>query len=168
MERTINKKHPNIKGWGVDANKENDPTYPMKYRSNEEHAGYSWERPTLQDVNVEVLHSTERPNISAVFGTTVPPKGLSGMIRRFAFRYSENQYRHWLPLILADRVNVFEGILSDIFKGHLPDIAKEKGLKVLWKYRPGTFMQRVATRLLAVTAVFAFAFRKRLNFQKHS
>jgi hypothetical protein len=98
-----------VKGWGIDANPDNDPTYPMKNRNNGEHAGYSWERPPQQPVNVEVLHSNERPNVSAAFGTSTPPAGLSGMIRRFAFRYSESSYGHWLPLMLADRVGVVEG-----------------------------------------------------------
>ena len=50
-----------IKGWGVDADPKNDPTYPMKRRTDGEHAGYSWERPARQTVDVEVLHSNERP-----------------------------------------------------------------------------------------------------------
>jgi hypothetical protein len=74
-----------IKGWGVDADPKNDPTYPMKKRQNGEHAGYSWKRPPQQPNNVEVLHSNERPNVSAAFGTSTPPSGLSGMIRRVAF-----------------------------------------------------------------------------------
>ena len=74
--------YQHIKGWGVDADPKNDPTYPMKHRTNEEHAGYSWVRPSQQPVNIEVLHSNERPNVTAVFGTSSPPSGLSGMIRR--------------------------------------------------------------------------------------
>jgi threonine dehydrogenase-like Zn-dependent dehydrogenase len=35
-------------GWGVDADPENDPTYPMKKRNNGEHAGYTWQRPSQQ------------------------------------------------------------------------------------------------------------------------
>ncbi len=81
----------------MDANPKNDPTYPMKKRNNEEHAGYSWERPTQQPLSVEILHSNERPNVTAAFGTSTPPSGLSGMIRRTAFKYSENSYGHWLP-----------------------------------------------------------------------
>src|ERR687884_1988248 len=116
-----------VKGWGVDANPENDPTYPIKRRNNGEHAGYSWERPPQQRADVEVLHSNERPNVSAVFGTSTPPAGLSGMIRRFAFQYSESSYGHWLPLMLADRVNVVEGILQDLMKGHVPNVFAESG-----------------------------------------
>src|SRR6476661_4521598 len=103
------KERTDIKGWGVDADPENDPTYPMKHRTNEEHKGYSWDRPQQQKTDIEVLHSNERNNITAVYGTSVPPSGLSGMIRRFAFKYSESSYGHWLPLVLADRVNMIEG-----------------------------------------------------------
>src|SRR4051812_28091835 len=94
---------PQVKGWGIDADAKNDPTYPMRIRENETEKGYTWERPTLQPVEVEVLHSNERPNVSAVFGTANPPAGISGVIRRGAFKYSENSYGHWLPLMLADR-----------------------------------------------------------------
>src|SRR4051812_20784152 len=102
-----------VAGWGLDANPGNDPTYPMKQRNNAEHAGYSWARPTQQPVTVEVLHSNERPNLPAAFGTSTPPRGLSGMLRRFAFRFSESNYGHWLPLMLADRIGAFEGIVGD-------------------------------------------------------
>src|SRR4028119_2005495 len=101
-----------VKGWGVDADPKNDPTYPMKNRNNGEHAGYSWERPPQQETNVEILHSNERPNLTAAFGTSTPPAGLSGMIRRAAFKYSENSYGHWLPLMLAARGGVVEGGLE--------------------------------------------------------
>ncbi len=123
-----------VKGWSVDADTDNDPTYPMKRRNNGEHAGYSWERPPQQPVDVEVLHSNERPNVSAVFGTSTPPAGLSGALRRFAFRYSESSYGHWLPLMLADRVGVVEGLLDDLAHGHLPNVFAELGGKAVWKH----------------------------------
>lgn len=116
-----------VRGWGVDADPKNDPTYPMKHRTDGEHAGYSWERPPQQPVNVEVLHSNERPNLPAVFGTSTPPSGLSGILRRFAFRYSESSYAHWLPLVLADRVNVVEGFLHDLAGGRVPNVFAERG-----------------------------------------
>lgn len=118
-----------IKGWGVDIDPENDPTYPMKKRIDEETRGYTWDRPPLQPVNIEVLKSVERPNITAVFGTSVPPKGLSGMIRRHAFKYSESSYGRWLPLILADRIGVIEGYIEDFSKGTVPNIFAERGWK---------------------------------------
>ena len=123
-----------VKGWGVDADPENDPTYPMKRRNNGEHAGYSWERPAQQQSDVEVLHSNERPNLSAAFGTTKPPAALSGTLRRFAFQYSESSYAHWLPLMLADRVGVVEGVLGDLAHGHVPNVFNELGGKAVWKH----------------------------------
>lgn len=36
------------------------------------------------------------------------------MFRRAAFRYSENDLRHWLMLMGADRVNVVEGMAGDV------------------------------------------------------
>ena len=50
-----------VKGWGVDADPENEPTWPIRKRVASEHAGYNWPRPAQQPVNVEVLHSIERP-----------------------------------------------------------------------------------------------------------
>lgn len=141
-----------IKGWGVDIDPKNDPTYPMKYRTNEEHKGYSWERPSLQPVNIEVLHSNERPNVTAVFGTSTPPSGLSGIIRRYAFKHSENSYLHWLPLLLADRVNVVEGIVDDFKQGHVPNIFAEKGMKADWKHDKAGLFQKVAITALVTTA----------------
>jgi hypothetical protein len=133
-----------IKGWGVDANPNNDPTYPIKRRNNGEHAGYSWDRPTQQESDVEILHSNERPNVSAAFGTSTPPAGLSGMIRRFAFNYSESSYGHWLPLMLADRVGVVEGVLDDLASGHVPNIFSELGWKAEWKHNREKLVTRVA------------------------
>ena len=72
-----------VTGWGVDADPNNDPTYPMKRHTGMEHDGYSWDRPPQQEAEVEVLHSSERPNLAATFGETIPPAGVSGMIRRW-------------------------------------------------------------------------------------
>ena len=89
MEHTA-KDHSQIKGWGVDADPKNDPAYPMKHRNDGEQAGYSWERPQQQPLTVEVLHSNERADVTSVFGTSTPPSGPSGALRRLAFRYSES------------------------------------------------------------------------------
>jgi hypothetical protein len=150
-----------VKGWGVDANPENDPTYPMKNRNNGEHAGYSWERPVQQPTSVEVLHSNERPNVTATFGTSTPPSGLSGMIRRFAFNYSENSYGHWLPLMLADRVGMVEGVLDDLAHGHVPNIFGEMGWKAEWKHNRKSLVTRVVVGAVLASAAVAFLSRGR-------
>jgi hypothetical protein len=150
-----------IKGWGVDANPENDPTYPMKNRNNGEHAGYRWERPPQQPQSVEVLHSNERPNVSAVFGTSTPPSGLSGMIRRFAFKYSENSYGHWLPLMLADRVGMVEGVVDDLARGHVPNIFGELGWKAEWKHNRQSLVTRVVVGTVIASVAVAYLRRGR-------
>jgi hypothetical protein len=64
-----------ITGWGVDADRENDPTWPMRDQSREDGPGMAWTRPTLQSQSVEVLQSIEhnrRPRCSA------PPPRLRG------------------------------------------------------------------------------------------
>lgn len=141
-----------INGWGIEIDKENDPTYPMKNRTDAEQTGYSWERPTQQPEEMEVLHSIERPNLSAVYGTSVPLDGLSGMIRRFAFNYSENSYGHWLPLLLADRVNMIEGIIEDLGDGHLPNILAEKGYKAEWQHNRPALLTKAAVGVLVASA----------------
>ena len=142
-----------VPGWGVDADPENDPVYPIKARNNGEHAGYSWERPAQQRATVEVLHSNERPHLTAAFGTSTPPRFLSGALRRFAFKYSESSYGHWLPLMAADRVGVVEGIFYDIFHARFPNVFVERGWRADWKHQPGNLMLRIAVRVVLIVAV---------------
>ena len=149
-----------IKGWGIDADPENDPAYPMKTRNNGEHAGYSWERPTQQPVDVEILHSNERPNVAAVFGTSTPPAGVSGALRRRAFDYSENSYAHWLPLMLADRVNMVEGVLDDLSYGQVPNIFGEMGWKAEWKHNRKSLVTRVLVGTVIASVAVAYLRRK--------
>jgi hypothetical protein len=115
----------------------------MKRRNNGEHRGYTWPRPAQQPSSVEILRSNERPNLSAVFGTSTPPSGLSGMLRRFAFKYSESSYGHWLPLMLADRVNVVEGLVGDLSHGQVPNIFAELGWKAEWKHNRKSLLIRI-------------------------
>jgi hypothetical protein len=132
-----------VKGWGIDADPENDPTYPIKKHVEGEHDGYNWERPTQQEVDVEVLHSNERPNVAAAFGTANPPTGLSGMIRREAFKYSENSYGHWLPLMMADRLQVVEGVVNDLAQGYVPNVFEELGWKAEWKHNRANLVTKI-------------------------
>src|SRR6195952_6155685 len=150
-----------IPGWGMDADPENEPTYPMKNYTGDDHHRINYERSQQQPQTVEILHSNERPGPSVVFGTSVPPSGLSGMIRRYAFQHSEDRYRHWIPLILADRINVFEGILRDITAGQLPNIIKERGLAMEWKYNRTGMIKKAAAAAVIGTVLFALLRRKK-------
>ena len=152
--------YSHIKGWGIDADPENEPTYPMKKWTGDDHKRSDWERPPLQPLDIEVLHSNERPGVTATFGTSVPLSGLSGHIRRYAFKYSESSYGHWLPLLLADRINVIEGIVSDIGRGHIPNIFSEKGWKAEWKHNPKGLVTKVAVLTVATALVAGMIFGK--------
>ena len=157
---TSNKNFEHIKGWGIDANPEDEPNYPMKHYTGDDHNRIRWSRPTKQEETVEILKSTERPSNSAVFGTVSPPKGLSGMLRRYAYTHSENKYRNWLPLLVADRIDVLEGMLSDIMKGRLPKPAAERGWGALWKHKPSLLVRIIAVRLSVFAAIGTFLLYK--------
>lgn len=123
-----------IPGWGIDASPDNNPAYPMKKGHipvEAAHGGMQY--PIRQALQKEVLRSMERPYFSAVVGTTLPPKGLSGAVRRLAFRFTESEYGHWLPLLLADRINVWEGLVDDVRKGKFPNYWAERGMAAEWK-----------------------------------
>lgn len=150
-----------IKGWGIDADPENEPTYPMKKYTGDDHKRIHYERPEQQPITVEVLHSNERPSVSAVFGTTVPPSGLSGAIRRYAFKYSEGSFAHWIPLIIADRINVVEGLIDDFKQGIVSNVFAERGWKAELKVNKKNFALKVATGVAVVTALVWIAKYKR-------
>jgi hypothetical protein len=152
-----------IGGQGVDADPNNDPTYPMKHRTDGEHAGYAWERPQQQPITVEVMHSNERPDVTAVFGTSTPPSGPSGAIRRLAFKYSESSYGHWLPLMLADRVGVVEGVVGDLRQGHVPNVFAERGWRAEWKHNRPSLLRRVLLRAGLISAIVAYFSSRRAS-----
>jgi len=156
MQRVIDPS--TIIGWGVDADPRNEPTYPMRERTSDDRDDRDWVRPTQQAVTVEVLRSSERPNLPAVFGTSVPPKGLSGMLRRRAFSDSEGKWAHWLTLLLADRVNVVEGLLQDIARGKIPNIPAEMGIRAELRHNRAGLVRKAA-----ITVAILLAARALLN-----
>lgn len=158
---TLTERYTHIKGWGVDADPQNEPTSPMKNYTGDDHNRLSYRRPPQQETDVEILRSNERPSLSAVYGTSVPPSGLSGNLRRFAFRYSESSFGHWIPLLFADRINVFEGIIADLREGHIPNIFAERGLKSEWKYNKTEVIAKVVAGAIVTTAIIFMMTRKR-------
>jgi hypothetical protein len=146
VENTDPATHPkqppaNIQGWGADLDPGVRPAVP-KERTPPRFIKPHYEQPEQQPVTVKVFHSTERPGLTPVFGTSVPPSGMSGLIRKGAFRYSENDLRHWLMLLFADRVNVVEGIIDDLAHGHVPNLFTEMGGPAEWKYNRQGFIRK--------------------------
>jgi len=148
-----------IPGWGVDIDRTNDPTYPMRDRSGETSPDLSWTPPPAQPQSVEVLQSIEYIRRPAVFGTSTPPSGLSGMIRRVAFRYSESQWAHWLLLMLADRINSVEGVLGDFAHGRPPNLYREMGMASSLRHdREGVIAKSTITLALVAVAGIALGY----------
>lgn len=130
------------------------PAFPMRQDNGDEHKGMNWQRPPQQEATVEILHSNERPNLTAVFGTTVPPQGLSGAIRRFAFNFSESNGVHWVALIAADRLQMVEATVDDLKRGHVPNLFAEMGLKAELKHNPVRFASRIAAVAVAGAGLY--------------
>ena len=133
--------YTHIQGWGADLDHKNRPAYPME-RTPPRLDGLHWDRPEDQPIRMKVYHSTERPGVTPVFGTSTPPSGLSGKIRDIAYKLSENDIRHWLLLLFADRVNVVEGIGEDLMHGRIPNILSEMGAKAEFRHNRAGFVRK--------------------------
>src|SRR5689334_1646981 len=94
-----------IPGWGVDLNPEDRPSYP-KLDFREDLTGAHWDFPDRQPETWPRERSIEHKFLTPVFGTSCPPRGVSGAMRKLAYhRYSEGRAAHWLILLAADRVD---------------------------------------------------------------
>jgi hypothetical protein len=97
----------NVPGWGVDARPENRPGVPQELEPP---------RPIAQgDPHLDARQSSmPRPlldpnrSLTPVYSAAVPPRGLSGMLRRAAYKYPTYRARRWMLLMLADRIDVLE------------------------------------------------------------
>jgi hypothetical protein len=63
-----------------------------------------------------------------VFGTSAPLRGLSGALRKYAYRYSEGRAAHWLILLGADRVDAWEHHLRSLATLRPDNPVTESGL----------------------------------------
>jgi hypothetical protein len=100
-----------IPGWGADLDPADRPSYPREVSGLE--TGAHWDLPEQQEEHAPRERSVEHPRLTPVFGTSVPLKGVSGVIRRYAYQgFSEGRAAHWLLLIAADRVDAVESHLA--------------------------------------------------------
>ena len=150
-----------VPGWGVDADPDNDPTYPFRDRSKDDHEGSDWERPPIQETDLEILQSIEHKRRPAVVGTSVQPHGLSGVIRRGAYKYSESHWAHWLMLMGADRINVVEGVLHDLTRLKVPNVPKEMGMRAELRHNKKGFAKKLAVTLALTGVAVALANRRK-------
>jgi len=117
-----------IPGWGVDLDPKVRPSVP-KLQFQEDFTGAHWEFPERQPETYPRERSVEHGMLTPVFGTAQPPSGVSGAIRRYAYRYSEGRTAHWLLLIAADRVDAWEHHLKSFLTLRPDNPITETGVK---------------------------------------
>jgi hypothetical protein len=131
-----------IPGWGADLDPADRPAVPWQ-RFDPESTGAHWVFPERQPEKWPRERSIEHEMLTPVFGTSTPPRGLSGAVRRYAYRYSEGRAAHWLLLILADRIDAVESHLASFLTLRPDNPFTETGIRTEfthhgWRSRAGT------------------------------
>jgi hypothetical protein len=128
LPETADQLRTRIPGWGVDLDPADRPSVPkLSYR--EDRSGAHWTFPERQPETWPRERSIEHKFLTPVFGTACPPKGLSGALRKLAYRrYSEARAAHWLILIAADRVDAWESHLRSFATLHPDNPITETGV----------------------------------------
>jgi len=166
LKEKLKAQKSHIKGWGIDADPQNDPTYPMRRRLSGDKSHLAWERPSQQSGFEDVLHSNERPDVTRVFGTSAPASGVSGALRRCAFHFSEGRFSHWLLLLAADRVDVIAGFANDLCHGRGSQCFTDKGMKAKWEHDREAVITKAAVGVAVVGILALICFRRHLLPQK--
>jgi len=130
-----------ILGWGADLNPANRLGYPI-VRMPARLAGDPAHLPAKPAQAVEIFQPIERPRIPRLFGTLQPPSGVSGMLRRAAFKYSESDLRQWMILLFAGRVKRIEGMGSELMRDDVPNIFAEMSGKAAFNYNRHAAVQK--------------------------
>ena len=126
-----------IPGWGIDLDPAVRPSYP---KEREERTGAHWDFPERQPEIQPREKSIEHEQLTPVFGTTVPLRGLSGRIRRYSYdKFSEGNAAHWLRLSAADRVDSFESHLASFGSGAPDNPITETGIAAEFEYGRSRF-----------------------------
>jgi hypothetical protein len=148
-----------IRGWGSDLARERRPGVPRD-RAPEIGVEHLYPPIEKQFPRVKIHKSTEHGRLTPVFGTSCPPSGLSGRLRDFGYQFSEGRLSRWMTLMLADRVNMVEDIVSDLAQARVPNLPKEMGLKSELRYNAAGFATKVAIALVGTAALLAYLRRR--------
>lgn len=118
-----------IPGWGVDLDPADRPAFPQE-RSDPAGTGAHWDFPDRQEPNGYRERSIEHAYLPPVYGTSVPLRGLSGVVRSFAYaRFSEARAAHWLLLLAGDRIDAVESHLRSFATSRPDNPFTETGLR---------------------------------------
>lgn len=116
-----------IPGWGADLKPQDRPSVP-KLREDLD-TGAHWDFPERQVEKRKRERSVEHRFLTPVFGTAQPLSGVSGGIRRYAYRFSEGRAAHWLMLLYADRVDAVEHHVTSLFTARPDNPITETGIR---------------------------------------
>ena len=122
-----------IAGWGSDVDPQTRPGVPRD-KAPDIGAEHLYIDITRQKPPHRIHKSTEHGQLTPVFGTSCPPKGLSGRIRDAAYHLSEGRLVRWMALMFADRVDMVEGVVEDLAHLRPPNVVREMGLRSEWRY----------------------------------
>ncbi|RKH52135.1 hypothetical protein D7X55_15540 [Corallococcus sp. AB049A] len=91
--------------WGIDLDPARRPGVPMTGHEPRPmpHARFPPER--QQGTSASPMHGRPNKPMPPVFGTATPLHGVSGLIRRAAYRKPDHDPSHWLLKMFADRVD---------------------------------------------------------------
>jgi hypothetical protein len=90
--------------WGIDLDPARRPGVPMM-RTPQPFPNTRFPPERQAGDPASPMHGRPNKTMPAVFGTVVPLRGLSGVIRRFAYRYPDHYPSHWLLMMFGDRVD---------------------------------------------------------------
>jgi len=100
----------------MDTSMEQRPGVPMEKEAPAPAGNAHWLTPEKMPDPGYILKRANLEELTPVFGTASPPRGLSGVMRTAAYKIPEHFTSHWLILLAADRVDVLE----DRLKRYLP------------------------------------------------
>jgi hypothetical protein len=128
LAETSDQLRQRIPGWGVDLDPADRPAVPRE-RFDPAGSGAHWEFPERQPEKWPRERSIEHKFLTPVFGTACPPRGLSGAMRKLAYRrWSEGRAAHWLTLITADRVDALGSHLRSFLTLRPDNLITETGV----------------------------------------
>jgi hypothetical protein len=128
LPETVEHLRARIPGWGVDLDPVNRPAVPRE-QFDPSASGAHWDFPERQEERQPRERSIEHGMLPPVFGTTCPPTGLSGVVRRYAYRrFSEARAAHWLLLLAGDRIDAVEQHLRSLLTVHPDNPITETGV----------------------------------------
>ena len=105
--------------WGVDLDPSRRPGVPME-REPQPWPNTRFPPERQQGESAVPMHGRTNKTMPPVFGTATPLKGLSGVIRKYAYSLPDHYPSHWLLKMLGDRVDSAEHRVRKVLPFALP------------------------------------------------